>query len=131
MIVGPILSRYPGASKMRVSPLSKYEGCACGRHGNFIEDGESGGRSAGSPIAADLRVAEMAISGCMATAPTQEELTRRAAATSSSSLRRSSAGDPPIETHTLEFVHTLNIQPHRGGVRLEPATLIRARRVIE
>ena len=74
----------------------------------------------------------MAESGClMAYGPLNEELTRRAAAYVVQILRGVPPGDLPIETPThFEFV--LNLRTAADlGVRLEPATIVRADEVIE
>ena len=74
----------------------------------------------------------MAESGClMAYGPLKEELMRRTAAYVVQILRGVPPGDLPIETPThFEFVLNLRIAADLG-VRLEPATLIRADEVIE
>jgi putative ABC transport system substrate-binding protein len=87
-------------------------------------------RAARLPTICEWR--EMAQSGClMSYGPVNEELTRRAAAYVVQILRGAPPGDLPIETPThFEFVLNMRIAADIG-VRLQPATLVRADEVIE
>jgi putative ABC transport system substrate-binding protein len=124
-------AEYPGAfEKMRAAEV---QGLVIVSAPDFSRDGAilaEAARVARLPTICEWR--EMADSGClMAYGPLKEELTRRAAAYVVQILRGVPPGDLPIETPThFEFVLNLKIATELG-VRLQPATLIRADEVIE
>src|SRR6202047_2037867 len=124
-------AEYPGAfEKMRAAEV---QGLVIMSAPDFSRDGAilaEAARVARLPTICEWR--EMADSGClMAYGPLKEELTRRSAAYLVQILRGVPPGDLPIETPThFEFVLNLKIATELG-VRLEPATLIRADEVIE
>jgi ABC-type uncharacterized transport system substrate-binding protein len=124
-------AEYPGAfEKMRAAEV---QGLVIVSAPDFFRDGAilaEAARAARLPTICEWR--EMAESGClMAYGPIREELTRRVTAYVVQILRGVPPGDLPIETPThFEFVLNLKIATELG-VRLEPATLVRADEVIE
>jgi putative ABC transport system substrate-binding protein len=123
-------AEYPGAfEKMRAAEV---QGLVILSAPDFFQNAAilaSSARGAGLPTICEWR--EMAESGClMAYGPLNEELTRRTAAYVVQILRGVLPGDLPIETPThFEFVINLRTAADLG-VRLEPATLVRADEVI-
>src|SRR5579859_233995 len=124
-------AEYPGAfEKMRAAEV---QGLVIVSAPDFFRDVAilaEAARAARLPTICEWR--EMAESGClMAYGPLRGELTRRVAAYVVQILRGVPPGDLPIETPThFEFVLNLRIAADLG-VRLEPATLIRADEIIE
>jgi putative ABC transport system substrate-binding protein len=124
-------AEYPGAfEKMRIA---EAQGLVIVSAPDFFRDAAilaEAARAARLPTICEWR--EMAESGClMAYGPVNEELTRRAAAYVVQILRGAPPGDLPIETPThFEFVLNLRIAADIG-VRLQPATLVRADQVLE